>query len=784
MSAAIDCPQCHKKSDSGARFCMHCGAGMSPQVHCPACNHLQATGFRFCMSCGSAMAGATYQGGLTDGAVVEGVWQRGPDEFIRRVLPEDCRSFLGSRVVRIPPGTVGVVVVGGRVERLLPAGEQTTMPFFERISNFFSGKGASTAFYLLDLRPIAIPFAIQTRPTENGRSVQAQILVTFQLPRGDRDAIGMFLDSVLGARSGFSAGDLYSLLRPEVTRIAGQVLESLAAAGELQYAEAESRIRQALGEQLARRYGLLLDVGVAPLSTTASLSFDLGAGEKASLFSADGEAVELDVVVRVLGQHADFAPERLQPALHSTAAAQLRAQPFSRLRSGEGLAALEDALRSDVSRELAAFGMQLVSIHVIDLRSRTGVWLLGARAELKQAAENLNIRREWLAQGEQELDLVGLSLQQTLRRQQIERKSRLDSLAAELDGAKRVDDLRRADAFSRDQSQLADREQRQELVAAQADIDVATAKVNAQRQLGLDAAARPVLETQRRIRQADELDSIRHDASKSSAAFSGRAELARKELELLQHRQEQNLAAESQQARRRAEDQAYATRQRDEAAFADVARRAQLEKELADATEARQIDKLRAMADLDMKMAEQEQTHELKLRESLRGYSEREIIAMQAAQLAKSEGGGAAWAQALSAAQANDEKEKRLDAEARHAAEVKDLLREQSGALKDVMQAELHRMAKLTEQTLAGAVERQRDAGAAALYGRSMDAMAQVAASRAAPAAAPVVANTVETAAPASAAPATACKHCTAPVRIGARFCPTCGATQGAAQDT
>jgi hypothetical protein len=102
--------------------------------------------------------------------------------------------------VRIPPGTVGVVVVGGSVERLLPPGEQTTVPLFERIANFFSKKGADTAFYLLDLRPIAIPFAVQSRPNAQGRSVQAQILTSFQIPRGDRDAVGTFLDNVLGAR--------------------------------------------------------------------------------------------------------------------------------------------------------------------------------------------------------------------------------------------------------------------------------------------------------------------------------------------------------------------------------------------------------------------------------------------------------------------------------------------------------------------------------------------------------------------------------------------------------
>lgn len=771
----VECPSCGKPSESGARFCMHCGASTTPMVHCPTCNQLQPTGTRFCMSCGSAMAGATFHGGLADGAVIEGVWQRSSDEFIRRVEPDDCRTFLGNRIVRIPPGTVGVVVVSGKVERLLPSGEQTTVTLFDRVANFFSGKGGTTAFYLLDLRPIPIPFTVQTRASATGRSIQTQILTSFQIPRGDREAVGMFLTNVLGPRAGFSAGDLYSLLRPEVTRIAGLLLERLGQQGEVRTAETEAELRRILGEQLARRYGLVVDVDIAPLTSTASMSFQLGADT--ALHTEDGVAVEIDLVVRVQGQHEDFSPARLTPALQVATAARLRRLPMPQLSSSNGFVAIEEALRTDVARELASFGMQLVAINVLDVRSKTGVWLLGARAELVQAQEELGMRRALLAHSGAELDVEALALQQTLRKQEIERGAKLQGLASELESAKAEATLRANATFATDAAAIADRQRRVELQQNAAKLDTAAAKLAAERQLEIDAAARNLAQARRQNSQTDELDELRHRATKDAAAQAARANLTQKELELEAIKQRQQLALESERNRQQVKDSVDALREKNAAVFDDHQKRAALNQELADREEARQIEKLRAMAELDQKMAAQDQAHELKVHESLRGLSERQMIAMQAAKLAQGEGGGAAWAQVLVSGEAQKEKEQRLADELRHGAEVKDLLLKQASSVQGLMQAQLDRMEALAKQAMSATAEQQRSSGAAALYERSMDSMSRVAASRAEPT--PVAAQ-VSVVPPATdgAASTQSCKSCSAPLRAGARFCAACGSAQ------
>ena len=125
--------------------------------------------------------------------------------------------------------------------------------------------------------------------------------------------------------------------------------------------------------------------------------------------------------------------------------------------------------------------------------------------------------------------------------------------------------------------------------------------------------------------------------------------------------------------------------------------------------------------------------HDLEKRKALDGLTPAQMIAVQAAELARTEGGGAAWANVLA-------QQHGADAERRHAEDTR------------------------------------------AVYDRAMAAMADVARSRAE--AAPVVAGgagpvvTVAGASGGSAALTRACKACGATIKADAGFCGACGATQ------
>jgi hypothetical protein len=761
------------------------------------------------MSCGAAMAGARWEPTDDGGAVIGGVWERGADELIRRVDPEDCRTFLGSRTVRVPPGTIGVVLVDGLVERILPPGEQTSVSVFERITRFFSGQtGDRTALYLVDLRPLPVPFAVQTRPGKSGDAAETQVVVSFSLQRGDKEGIASFIANVLGARAAYTARDLYDLVRPEVSALATQALERLGTGGAFTYDAAEAAIRVALEARLAR-YGFTLGVTVAPLTTTTSLSFCLGTGEapevrpcaacsaelpssmkfcdrcgapqptmvsparvcsKCSarvaasdgfcstcgtifvappatatpLFTADGARVEIDLVVRVQGQHADFTPEKLAIPLVGAVAAHLRTVTFAALATAAGFAAAEQAIRGVAEQGLATFGLVLVAAAVVDVRDKRGQWILGARADLARARDEVLLGREWLKQRADAIDLEELTFAQKLAAQRVEREARLTSRAAELEGGRREAAIVADDAFGRDEATLDDRRRREALEVAQAELDSARAERGASRDRRVAAAEQSVELAKKAFRREGELGDQAHAAT-----------LARGVLDLEADKRRQAIDLGSEAARRGAEDAAHAARAQRDVAFDDHARRAHLSEEIAAAEQARKLAKLAAMAELDRQMAEDEHAQKRELRESLKGLSEREMIAAQATELARTEGGGAAWAAAL----AGDEA-RRVAAE--HAAK-----------LENVMAQQLERLEHLTTSALASAAERA--GGTDHVYESSMESMSRVAASRAAPTPAIVTAATTTTT-----APGTACKNpeCRAVLAPGSLFCGSCGTSQ------
>ena len=696
MSESTICSRCGTRDDASSSFCAACGASLAPQVHCPACNTLNALGQAFCTRCGGSLehAGWNAAASAAPGAVIDGVWERGGDELIRRVDPEDARRFLGGRTVRVPAGTVGVVVVDGVVERVLPPGEQTSLGVFERIANFFLRRDR-TAFYLVDQRPFPVPFVVTTRPSATGQALKSQVLVTFTLPKGDRTALASFLANVVGERPSYSMGELYNLLRPEVARIAQTALErAVAAAGgvaEVSYADAEVEIRRELAAIVGPRYGLTVDATLAPLTAIASVTLHLGTGPAPSvrpcvsckhelpaslrfcdvcgakqpavidssapasmataLFTADGQQVELDVVVRVSGQHDDFGPARIAPALVGAMAASLRDTPFAALTGAGGFTALEAAAKSPVAEALAGFGLALVAIAVVDARSKTGQWLLRARADLDRATEDVRLGLSWLEQRDHELDLEQLTLTRALRAQVQKRDA----------------------AFASDDATLGDRERRDGLAARAAVLDVSAA----QRQGMTRAAA----------------DAVEHERQRREVAQA--AELRRGKLD---------------------------------SELDEQARRKRLAIELEAAQDATQLDKLRALAAIDRETTALEHAQDLEKRTALRGLSPDEMIAVQAAELARTEGGGAAWASAL-AARGGAEQERR------HAEETR------------------------------------------AVYDQAMGAMADVAKSRAE--AAPVVAGGGPVVTIASTETGgKGCTACGTLLRPGAKFCTACGATQ------
>jgi hypothetical protein len=665
------------------------------------------------------------------------------------------RTFLGSRSLRVPVGSVGVVLVDGVVSELLPPGRQTTLNLFERIAGFFTGADERTAFFLVDLRPVPVPFTVKTRRDAGGTEIQTQVLASLALERGDRDGIARFIERVLGSKPSFTSADLFTLLRPEVTRVARAAIERLVAADDLNYAAAEAAIQRELGASIPADYGLGVSVRVSPLTST--LSFDLALGGQPAgadtrvcgscgttvpaslkfcdhcgheqspmpqtprLVTSDGQDVEIDLVVRVQGQHEAVDAEALRGPVTTAVSAYLRNSAWADLVSADGFRALELAAKAPLEISLSAHGLQLVLVSVIDLRSKTEAWVLGARADLARAESEMLVGRDWIAQHTEDLDLKELALELALSRQRQDRQQRL-----------RERQLARDEDFQADRAVLHDQTRRQELEDGAADLDVANAARSARVGSSVDDAERGLARQVRSAERTDERGEQAHAQALETDEATHDADVERVAMELEAEKARQDISLGSERATATAQDALEAERARRELEFEDTRRRADLDDTRADRAEDRQIEKLRAMTDLEKEMMTLEQEHQGRMRESLKGLDEREMIAIQATELAKTEGGGAAWANALAGQAAANELRGRLEDKDKHAEQMIDVM---------------ERAANMAQGSANQGV-----------YEKSMDAMSTVASSRAAP------------------GPAATCGSCGSPLRPGARFCGGCGA--------
>lgn len=648
------CTSCGTEVGDHDRFCMSCGHPRSGGHTCHDCGAELAPGARFCTSCGTKVASEIPEG---PGYVVDGEWHRAPGEFVRRIPADQMRSafarmlpgvdldafFRGTLVgklidtitaktIRVPAGSVGVVMVDGICQRILPPGEQTTVDWLRSLSGVLSGDVAGAAaaaaeralhgdrlsFYLVDRRPIPVSF---TREVATGggalTTVRARTLISVG---SDRDSLGTFLNDVVRERDALSAQDLHGRFRADIEQI---VADALAAAG-ADLPRAQGEANKQLRGRLSGRTGLGFDVSLAPQATVHRLDLRIGdvptpaastcstceatvqLGSKfciqcgteqppradtpsdRALFTQDGVQVELDVVLSVQGSDPPTPPADL---IRGAAHRYLRDRDWDSVVSTEGFAALEAALRSAAEEALAALGVRLLALDLVDLRSQAGEWALNARADMERARSEALIGREWLEVEQDKLELQQLTLAMALQQQSTQRDHAFAQRSAAIDDARRQADL--------------------------------------------DEAERELARKQRRAVHTDAMASGAEAHARALAAANQRAELA-----------EQEAGLQASLARQQAVLEADVDKLRREARLAELQGLAALEADVSDREHRQRVEKIEAMS----------------------GRSEAEILALQATELATQEHGGA-FAEALgkiadasAAARERQRADERLDA--------------------------------------------------------------------------------------------------------------------------
>lgn len=507
----MNCPSCGAANAASNKFCLECGAGMAPTPTCRSCGTQLAPGAKFCTTCGTTVGASTAS---APGSVVDGEWHRAPDELVRKVPGDALRSSFSrlapgldwsafltgtlagkmldtllSRTIRVPMGSIGVVTKDGVCVRILPPGEQTTPGLLRDLLAGDLGAGAAVeralgpdrvALYLVDRRPVPLSFTVEI-PGDNGiRTLQATALVSVG---ADRDALGLFLNQVVGDREALSAEDLYVRFRGEIERAVTEALR--ARPGDP--AAAEKIARDALRARFGAQTGLRFELVLAPRHSVHRIDLVLGGGD--TLLTADGGRVELDLTLSVQGERTPTAPTEL---LQATAARHLRTRPWAELGTPEGVSALEAALVEAGGEALRAVGSRLLGLELVDVRSAGQEWELGARAAMAQARAEVRTGREWLAVRDDEQALDALTAASSLKSERLRRDSTYAARALALEDAKRIAAL---EAVERELARS----------RASADHTDVLTKDSRERERAEQAArARAALESERRKKQAED----------------------------------------------------------------------------------------------------------------------------------------------------------------------------------------------------------------------------------------------------------------------------------------
>ena len=750
-----------------------------------------SAGAKFCTSCGASAKPEVDTG---PGYVSDGEWHKTPGEFVRRVgLGEMKGAFdkvaregglldgvlgrfagMGRQVAEemegksivVPPGAIAVVMVDGVVTDVLPPGRQTTVGWFRGLAQrlkeqgnlgddwkerlFTVGSAAvdelgggtvdRSCFFLIDRRPIPVPFVLEVAGQQPGQRVTVQVLCQANVAGSEQDraALTTFLSNAVGSRETLKAQDLHRMLLAEVERTSRDALARFVGAQEADYGRAEAAITQVLEAGAGARFGLRFDVTVAPRSTLLQLNVQLGAGpapvertcvkpdcghklrpgqsfctscgssqpaeqapsrscgscgsnvpanmkfctgcgtpftaapaQQSPLFSSDGQQLELDLILQAQGDQEISDTSSIVAALQSAASRAARSMAFEEVATSEGFDRLARALRADAERAISALGLRFVELVVIDVRSKTGEWLLSARADMERARQEVLVGREWLTVQNDQLDLQELTLDLVLRQRSLQQDHEFELRSAELDLA-----------FRRDSRDVEDRRRRQELADAGAQMDVSDAQREANRDVQVDEAQR---QRQRHLAAEDHTDQLsdlgrQHEVGRvhREVQLEESAHEMRMESDAAAHDERlarQAMGLQSDQTRLATDDQSYAARSAHQVELdrqrgvqdLDLDRRrgvqdlelagedARWQRQRTDKADERQHEKdewdqmLRAqqsIADQERKKEQDAQAHAQAMRSQLQGMSADQMLAAQAGELAGQEH-GAAFAQTL-----------------------------------------------------------------------------------------------------------------------------------------
>ena len=653
----MKCTSCNAEIPATGKFCPECGATSSQTMSCTHCGEHNPANSAFCAGCGKSVKTQVQ----SQEASVSS--QDTSTDFVYLLSEEKMRA-VSTTNVRIPYGCFAVTLVNGVVNGIQDqissnSSEPSAISdFFKSVSEFARGligqKNNDVKTYVVSncqglplisyVHPVKLPavgnsnlrfdFWLEASPEQSepvggplGLFLQRTMANKTKLSTAEfRQTAIAAVQSILGSQPDLKVDSQESLdaviaLLKKTTGISGRCLLTKGKLVERRFIEVSKIQKPVNCNQCDESY--TSKVKFCEVCGANMDSADWG-GSTQMLQSASGEVIVLKISLLSDKENDYYSDEQVASMVISALDSVVRKIETAQVTETSKLEVLSEALNKAL---VNSFEGILSKFSVIDIRTAGQEWFFKTEALIAEELRKIDTQQRGLAVDERALDFneaaFALAMRSAGQRDDQRRKElqlrtqtveiEIDELTLETRTQLRkegIDHGAEGERLEREKERLKREREFQRDVTSENRVDQAE---------------------QTKFERTDELDQAQHE-------INLRKTVAQHDIELA------DLTGEAQSRSRRRDigDTSFETEEQIRLKSAERTQLGNIEEDLQDRQNQRQVDKMRAMADMEANMAKQDHEFQLAKVNTMKTMDAAQILAAQAAELVKAGGSGAA----------------------------------------------------------------------------------------------------------------------------------------------
>ena len=649
----MQCNHCNFELEEGARFCPQCGKSAATTMSCRHCGEVNPIEAKFCPNCGKTSAEPL-------ASAAPAALASTSTDFVYALTEESVRKGEPDRA-QPPYGAVAVCMVDNSIYKIFGhakyQGNNKNNEFkdlFGRLKENLLGLAGRktqkvTNFILADLSNL--PLVTHRMPVQVGGKPEASLNFEFWVSPAEPDSnsLGMFIQKFVSGKKSLTLYEFKEIAIQQLSTILyGFDFQNSMKSPEMGPAMARevcAKLKQATGissnalftfGKVGRREWLDVTKAQKPVhcdqcgaTFTQKIKFCGACGNDMSdaakwvnavsyLQAKSGEQITVRLTMMVDNSDPNTQiklDEKASEYVLNILAPRLRQMSVPELMTSSCLNEFSQLLNKQLTKEWLGY---ISDFAVTDIKTAEDEWFFKTDALVSEALREVEANKKFLAVDSAEIDFKELTFQLELRKVQQGDSEALTLRRTALEARIKETELEVQEHALETQTFL-----RKENIEDDAE------KQRLARDKEKMLRERDFQRESTKGAREDEIADVDHDITLEKKAASHDIDLA-----------DMTGEAQSRAKRRGVSDEIF----EEEEKLRLKAKDKHVEEDLSDRQNSRQIEKLRAMAEMEASMAKQDGDLELAKRDKLKGLSAAEMLAMQVAEMANKQDGTSAAA--------------------------------------------------------------------------------------------------------------------------------------------